>query len=153
MKVVFLDIDGVLNCAATFTSNETRMLGRYFLDPAMLARLDRIVDATGARIVISSCWRIGDGGQGVARILAAAGLRHADAVVGETSRLGGERGLEIADWMKPRWDVEAFVILDDDNDMGQLTPHLVKTSWLEGLQDQHVEWAIATLGREERQTA
>jgi hypothetical protein len=119
----------------------------------MLARLDRVLDATGAHVVISSCWRAGDGGQSVARILARCGLRHADQIVGETDKLDGIRGHDIADWLRAHRHTGAFAIVDDDNDMGVLTPHLVKTSWQDGLQDEHVERLIAMLGHVTTETA
>ena len=147
-KYLFLDIDGVLNSARTFASSQGRLLGRYFLDREMIARLDQLLEATGAHVVISSCWRQGDGGEGVARILRACGMRHADRIVGETARLDGIRGTEIADWMRDRWDVQAFAIVDDDNDMGPLSPHLVQTSWQDGLQEEHVRRLIELLDLE-----
>ena len=151
MKYLFLDIDGVLNCAKTFANaNHGRLNGRYFLDRSMLGRLDQVLERTGARVVVSSCWRSRDGGASVARILASCGLRHADRIVGETDRLDGIRGAEIADWMRNRWDVDAFAILDDDADMGELLSHLVQTTWSDGLQDEHVEQLVALLGPCER---
>lgn len=49
MKVIFLDIDGVLN---TFASPEdTRM------DEFRLTYLKRIIDATGAKVVLTSSLR------------------------------------------------------------------------------------------------
>jgi hypothetical protein len=56
------------------------------------------------------------------------------------------RGEEIQQWMgangvKP----EDIAILDDDSDMGDLTPRLVQTTFQYGLLDEHVEWAIRLL--------
>ena len=55
MKAIFLDIDGVLK---TLTS-------QYFgdineIDGDLVARLGRIVERTGAVIVLSSSWRFGE---------------------------------------------------------------------------------------------
>lgn len=47
MKLLFLDVDGVLNHYGS----------RSWIDPACLARLRRILDATGARSVLSSDWK------------------------------------------------------------------------------------------------
>jgi hypothetical protein len=41
--------------------------------------------------------------------------------------------------------VERFVILDKEADMGDLSPRLVKTTWNDGLLDEHVDRAIAML--------
>src|SRR5262245_22677615 len=53
-RVLFLDVDGVLNHEAAFT---TMKLGPAPIDPACVAQLDRVVEATGAKIVLSSAWR------------------------------------------------------------------------------------------------
>lgn len=54
MKVIFCDIDGVLNEDTTPTRTKSRVI---FIDEEKLLRLKRIVDATGAKIVLSSTWR------------------------------------------------------------------------------------------------
>ena len=56
MKVIFTDIDGVLNEDTTPTRTKSHVL---FIDKEKLLRLKRIVDATGAKIVLSSTWRYG----------------------------------------------------------------------------------------------
>lgn len=62
------------------------------------------------------------------------------------------RGDGIKRWMKCFVTVESFVVLDDeifdDYDRCGILPHLVKTSFYDnhgGLQDEHVEQAIALL--------
>ena len=54
MKVIFLDIDGVLNCSKT---RNPRKLP-YVVDKRLLALLKRMLKRTGAKIVLSSTWRI-----------------------------------------------------------------------------------------------
>ena len=54
MKVIFLDIDGVLNEDTTPTRTQSCAL---FIDQEKLLRLKRIIDATQAKIVLSSTWR------------------------------------------------------------------------------------------------
>ena len=53
MKVIFLDIDGVLNCQ----SSKSRCGVYVGIDADKVARLREIVDETGAKIVLSSSWR------------------------------------------------------------------------------------------------
>lgn len=52
MKILFLDVDGVLN-------NHAKQPGSVYcgIDPACMGRLSRVLAATGARLVISSAWR------------------------------------------------------------------------------------------------
>ena len=55
MKVIFLDIDGVLNsmsCKATIE-------GFDFVEDEKVALLKEIIDLTGAKVVLSSTWRYG----------------------------------------------------------------------------------------------
>lgn len=60
MRVLFLDVDGVLNSSAYL---ELRAAARangdwaQLLDPAACALLNDVLAATGARIVLSSDWR------------------------------------------------------------------------------------------------
>lgn len=51
-KVLFLDVDGVLNCTKTFTGP----LAEH-LDIQCLNSLARIVEETGCLVVLSSTWR------------------------------------------------------------------------------------------------
>jgi hypothetical protein len=51
MKVIFLDIDGVLNCWAT----TERWRGYIGIDPKLAQRFAELV--TGAKVVLSSTWR------------------------------------------------------------------------------------------------
>jgi hypothetical protein len=54
MKViVFLDIDGVLNCKKT--PNPRKL--PYIIDPKLLKRFEGLLERTGAKVVLSSTWR------------------------------------------------------------------------------------------------
>lgn len=63
MKLIFLDIDGVLNTSQTFKRRyyEYKKTGKYNLeiDEFRLNYLRQIVEATNAKIVLSSTWRSG----------------------------------------------------------------------------------------------
>lgn len=59
-KILFLDIDGVLNTALWYGPKDNkapRDKWGYTFDPMSVANLKRIVDETGADIVISSSWK------------------------------------------------------------------------------------------------
>lgn len=121
MKIIFLDIDGVLNVC--FPARDE--FGRLF-HPELILNLKRIVDATGAKIVITSTWR----SAGLPEMQRMWKLRHLPGeVIGitpycaqieeediEDISLKAERGFEIEEW-KIGHSIEAYVILDDDNDM------------------------------------
>jgi hypothetical protein len=117
MKVLFLDIDGVLNTP--------KMLGRFgidFVDNILVALVARIVNETDCKIVLSSTWRIDQKDRMVAvRELAQYGLEiHSDTPV--ITRSGGwesggsvRRAEEIQAWLDQN-PVERFAILDDMQD-------------------------------------
>ena len=59
-KVIFLDIDGVLNTKWWYTQmdrNTPKDKYGYAFDPRSVANLQKIVDETGSDIVISSSWK------------------------------------------------------------------------------------------------
>lgn len=67
MKVIFLDFDGVLNHQDWFVRRRDEVKQDeivaqypfYEIDPESIKQLNRIVNETGAKIVVSSTWRHG----------------------------------------------------------------------------------------------
>ncbi len=53
MKIIFLDVDGVLN-SSTYINKET-----YHIKQEKVRFLKNIVDHTGANIVLTSTWKAG----------------------------------------------------------------------------------------------
>ena len=53
MRVIFLDIDGVLNCKST--PNPRKL--PYIIDPSLLVRLKQLLTSADANVVLSSTWR------------------------------------------------------------------------------------------------
>ena len=58
MKVIFLDVDGVLNSQQLFEKSEDAQL--ISVDEENIKNLKKIVDATGAKIVLSSTGLVPD---------------------------------------------------------------------------------------------
>ncbi len=168
MKIIFLDIDGVLNHCDTRSnvSPTTKEPLPIPIAPECMARLNRLIAETGAKIVISSSWRTFVRWQDLGPALVRHGLI-AD-VIGETpdlvndevwlarwyAREGSpfmyerlERGWEIREWIAAHPEVTAFVILDDCSDMDELKPWLVLTHPNDGLDDPDVERAKWLLER------
>lgn len=134
MKVIFLDIDGVLNY-------------RNMRDicPNAVSLLNDLVEKTGANIVISSSWRISVSMIRICEELVEAGFRFPERVIGGTPCVPErERGYEIKLWLK-QVPVDRFVILDDCDDVGNLFPFLVKTDTFIGLQQAHIDKASTIL--------
>ena len=137
MKLIFLDFDGVL------VTRHTNYHSAY--TPCMEA-LNRIVEATGAYVIVSSTWRhFGL----VACICYLDNWGFRGVVRGVTGGFRASRGEEIKEYLD-EYDsmglkVDKFVILDDDSDVGELTPYLVRTSLEDGLTMADAERAIAAL--------
>lgn len=153
-RVVFLDIDGVLNSHAFFKAGsgrppatDTDEQARRMIDPAAVEHLNALVEKSGASLVISSSWRRIYSLGAIGRALRANGFEHPRAIIGATPPLGGPRGHEIQAWIdsagKP---LPTFVILDDDSDMEHLADRLVQTHYTSGLLAEHVDAALRLLG-------
>lgn len=107
MKVIFLDIDGVLN---VFVGYKAPIL------PGPVGQLNRVLLATDADLVISSTWRhlVHNGHMdlfGFEFLLRSHGLTAAN-VIGVTEDSSEGRGWQIRAWLIGK-AVEKYVILDD----------------------------------------
>jgi hypothetical protein len=119
MKVIFLDIDGVLNCQHYTNQIKTP---NGFLDLDCVANLNKLVADTGAKIVLSSTWRHD------ADVIDNLKVHVQAEFLGKTPSLNSRyslRGNEIHAWIqqneallgKAYHEYHSFVILDDDSDM------------------------------------
>jgi hypothetical protein len=148
-RVLFLDVDGVLVNAQSWDKATANHNIRELeaADPPCVAALNRIIAATGARIVVSSCWRIGRSLPELRELLHS--WKVEAPVIGKTPNIGGSRGEEIAAWIREyekSRDIASIVILDDDSDMDELTKFHVKTGFELGLTEADAELAIQILG-------
>jgi hypothetical protein len=147
-SILFLDVDGVLNSEAIFAS---RKHGPAPICPERCARLLRMVDDIGCRIVLSSSWR---GIPSLERKLRAAGILRRAHKHWKTPHLldadESRRGREIALWLSRHPEVTRYAIVDDESDiLPEQMPHFVKTSFKTGLLDKHVVRRTAILSGED----
>ena len=154
-RVIFLDIDGVLNSGrwyyerGGYVPRDADMSAE--LDPSAIQCLNRIIDQTGAKVCISSSWRIleDECEANIAEMLAKRGF--VGEVIGRTPIYRGKcpemtrRGLEIQAWIEASSPFDSICILDDSSDMAHLMPWLVQTTWAHGLTDEHVPCAVRML--------
>ncbi len=142
-RVIFLDIDGVLA--------PIRRGDRYGdLDPACIEVLNEIVVRAGADVVVSSTWRHGKTAAELQEILEAQGFTGRVVDKTPTGTPGADRRDEIAAWLAEH-DVSGYVIIDDHDNMGELSPRLVLTQPAHGLRPADAPRAIAILMRTNRQ--
>ena len=153
MKVIFLDVDGVLNSDEYF--DKIRNLDiqgiEREVDIEKIKLLKKAIDKTGAKVVLSSSWRYTKYAQYLKELLS-----NCDIYVDSTPFIENERGLEIKKWLSDNQDVEDFVILDDeifDSYDESLIKNLIKISngngrnFGEGLLPRDVDEIIKRLGR------
>lgn len=140
MKILFLDVDGVLNSYKTG--------GMYALKRNCLRRLQKIVEETNCEIVLSSTWRKDEYAlRRLRRVLAYRGLKIKDV----TPNLGSIRGAEI-DWWFEMYNLKPitfrYAIVDDDSDMlDEQLPHFFQTDPEYGLTDTITYRIIHHLGK------
>jgi hypothetical protein len=154
MKVIFLDVDGVLNCSKTWESEHVD--GTNTIDPAMCDQLARIVNACWpVTVVLSSTWRLypGEGLDKLRLWLEMRNVRWVSAtpcLAAEFSCTTQLRGLEIERWFEERPQIDRasakILILDDSTDFTEeQKPFHIQTSFETGLTQDLADAAIAVL--------
>jgi len=136
LNVIFLDFDGVI-CTArhAYAVNQRGVI--CCLDPVALAFLERMAIEYGAKVVISSSWRLGEKARHFEQLFATAGfIRLSRALHGDwcTDSAGSHRGSQIERWLAKHPETERYVILDDDSDMlDYQKPFFVHSDCYDGL--------------------
>lgn len=164
-KILFLDIDGVLNTKWWYSQmdrNTPKDKYGYAFDPKAVANLKRIVEETGADIVISSSWKcmghsqmedmwkernlpgkiVGVTPNSVSDNL----LTDADIDSMEQFHIRGE---EIKEWLtKHGKHVSHYAIIDDmDNMLPEQQSHFVNTNPEVGITEDDAEKTIEILNK------
>lgn len=154
MKVIFLDIDGVLN----YRYCKSKLGSIYFVDDNKIKLLKQIVEATDAKIVLSSTWRYGwfdldneNPNSSFAQDFIALRDKLKENGLELMSRTPitkeAYRGTEIDMWLKS-WGgepIESFIIIDDDSDLKPYRNRWIQTSFDKGLKPNHVKRAVRLL--------
>jgi len=153
--LIFLDIDGVLNSARWMEEGHMRRLDwEEHFDPWACSFLEEVTQRTGCVYVLSSSWRLKDPffrvqqwirKRGAPSVRIIGETPHYAAVRGDIPIAHDRRGSEIAAWLKANGEPARWAIVDDSDDMGPLLPRLVRTTWREGLQREHVEELVRRL--------
>ena len=154
MKVIFLDVDNVLN----YVGCKYTLGNMYFVDDEKLLLVKNLCDETNAKIVLSSTWRKGfydlENGQSNTKDaqdylqLVKKFNEYELEIFSHTPMLDEKnRGLEIENWLK-NWKgepIEKFVILDDMQNMKPYGKYLIQTSMMTGLKEKHIKKALTIL--------
>ena len=166
-KIIFLDFDGVLNteyyqnylcCQGLAYQDE---YGALF-DPEVKKQLNRIVDATNAKIVIESSWKY----LGLEAMQEMWSVRQLPGQVIDITpssvsdqwllsanlddidpAMGHCKGMEIASWMAEHAGSDAhYVIIDDEYViLDSQIPHFILTNPYDGITEELADKAISIL--------
>ena len=157
INIVFLDVDGVLNCC---TTKET--INHYIgIEDKKVKLLKTLVDKTDAKIILVSTWKQWWHANPknkykqdifanyLDNALARNNLKIIDKTYEYDLRHRGEGILYYLDNLKRSGlNINNFVILDDmvfDYEKRKLKNHLVKTTFRWGLKESHIDKAIKIL--------
>lgn len=155
MKVIFLDVDGVLNnetlaaeigWGGHFEEYEEATRDRIRWFQKSVDNLRSIVEETDSQIVISSTWRVHFSVKKFKEMFAVYGWDNAP-VIDRTPITRKSRGIEINRWLVDH-KVEGYVIIDDYPDfLPEQNSHFVETDPNIGLTDDDTHRAITILNR------
>lgn len=149
MKVVFLDIDGVLNAIDAYDWEfDTRAL----LSQRCISVFNGIIAYTGAKVVLSSAWRyyVHENHmtvRGFEKLLRSHGVRGELLSVTPADHEIDDRGDQISHWIETRGSVvTSYVVLDDVSDESMAKHPFVHTNPKTGLTVADGRKAVALLG-------
>lgn len=157
IKVIFLDVDGVLNDHSDLMESFNAGGDNDVITPSKVARLNSIIEATGAVCVLSSTWRVVFGFEQTIALMEKRGFT--GSFVGMTPdfvtyRCSETRGSECQAWLDQHdeMDIESYLILDDEEDFPGMEHRRIRTCYIAkdsqgGLQDEHIEQAINILNK------
>lgn len=146
-------VDGVLNYTLWYYDdrNPGNLHGEEDVDPLCIERINILCEKFGAKIVVSSDWRVATNWK---NRLESAGLRYIFdktpitlfGIYGTTHHFS--RGEEIQMWLKDHSSVENYVIIDDRSDMlDTQKDHFVKVNSYCGFTDEDLEKAMLILSK------
>ena len=137
MKLIFLDIDGVLNQKGQQTQKTCTV------EEKQLVLLSDLIRQSGAAVILTSSWRLAVGEPWRDPL-----LKGGIPVSGQTARLNGNnRHREIELYLEEHAPVESFVILDDQaGRWGKLRKNCVLVNPKAGLTEINIAQALNILG-------
>lgn len=152
MKIIFLDVDGVLNNPGTYSKIKAEANDFTIIETSLIKLLNKITGQTAAKIVLSSSWKHKFRNDDELKMFLNRGCGVSAEIIGKTPN-AKNRGEEISKWIElfgSEYKIESFIILDDENNMGELQNHLVHINGAVGLTDKDVKTAIRRLNQKGR---
>ena len=121
IKVLFLDIDGVLCLHEEGVVNFDDNVDDYVFDEHCCRRLREIMDATGCKLALSSSWRLQKKDcLNILRQLKPFGITGTDFIGG--TPIKQHRADEVMTFVEQHPEIEMFVAVDDEDFSGDRFP-------------------------------
>lgn len=157
-KVVFLDIDGVLNSNFWNESHQREISDGTLIDESKVVLLCKLIKRTDAEIILHSGWKywfdsnlkpLRKEAENSRCLLEKAGLMitgvtpdHATEEIRKSRKFSLVKADEILAWLKQHKEVDRWVVIDDLNlHNAEIEKHQVKTDQSIGLTVEDVEKA------------
>ena len=164
-KVVFLDIDGVLNSNFWNENHQREISDGILIDESKVKMLCKLARDTDAKIILHSGWKywfdsdlkpLRREAENLRALLEKEGLTiagvtpdHATEEIRKSKKFSRVKAGEILEWLAQHKDVERWVVLDDlDLHNTEIEKHQVRTDQRIGLTIEDVEKAERMLRRE-----
>lgn len=161
-KVIFLDIDGVLNSDLWNEKNQHAISGGLLIDSDKVELLSEIVIRTGANIVLHSGWKfwfnsklepLRKESHVLVELFEQRNLAITDITpdfsteeIRKTKKFSLVKGKEILAWLDEHPNVENWIVIDDlDLHNDEMERHQVRTNQITGLTREDVNLAIDML--------
>ena len=164
MKVIFLDIDGVLNSNFWIKDHQREISDGKHIDPEKVKLLGKLVNKTGAEVILHSGWRfwfdsdmnpLRKEAEHLVSMLGAEGVALSGATpdltteeIRRTKKFSAVKADEIKLWLKSNSNknIESWVVLDDlDLRDDEINQHQVRTNPEHGLTEAAIEKALEIL--------
>lgn len=132
-KVIFLDIDGpMIPVRAYWLPTQTKPHVSVF-DPVAVSLLNKLIEASGAKIVMSSSWRK-QGYDVVVELLSKNGVdpKHLHEDWDTPWKFSSQRIHEIKWWLDDHSEVTHYVAIDDESLLTDFVPNAIQADTYEG---------------------
>lgn len=163
-RIIFLDIDGVLNSNFWNESHQREISDGTLIDESKIDILCKLVEDTDAQIILHSGWKywfdsdlkpLRKEAENLRALLEKEGLTiagvtpdHATEEIRKSKKFSLVKAGEILAWLEQHNDVNAWVVLDDlDLHNAEIEKHQIRTDQSVGLTDEDVEKAKEKLLR------
>ena len=161
-KIVFLDIDGVLNSNFWNKNHQREISVGTLIDESKIKLLCKLIKDTDAQIILHSGWKywfdpdlkpLRKEAENLQALLEKEGLTiagvtpdHATEEIKKSKKFSLVKAGEILAWLEQHDDVDAWVVMDDlDLHNAEVARHQVKTDQSIGLTGEDVERAERVL--------